>query len=420
MIDRVEIVVSGGSGGNGSVSFRREKFVPRGGPDGGDGGAGGSVLLLADPSVRTLRDIGRRRMYRAERGEHGEGGQRHGRRGIHLVIKTPAGTEVNRVLEGGEREKIGDLLKPGESMVVARGGRGGWGNARFATSVRRAPRFAQRGQAGEEARLVLDLKLIADVGLVGLPNAGKSTLLRAISEAKPKVADYPFTTLEPMLGVVDAGYDRFVVADIPGLIEGAHEGHGLGLDFLRHIERTRLIVHLVDGSRPAPLGDMDLVNEELVEYGQGLAERKQIVAVTKVDLPEVRERQEQIRIEFARRDIEPLFISGVTREGMEGLVGDLHRELRSMVEPSPEVELVRPPLRPLGKGVIVRREDGAFRVEGDRVVAFAEMMPTEVEEARQELWRRLGRWGATTALRRAGARKGDRIKLGRVEIEWTD
>ena len=418
MIDRVEIIVTGGDGGAGCVSFRREKYVPRGGPDGGDGGCGGNVVLVADRSGRTLNEIGRRQHYRAERGQHGQGGGRYGRGGRDLVLRVPLGTEVMRLAEGEATEKVADLVEEGQAVVVVKGGLGGWGNTRFATPVHRAPRIAQQGQAGEEARVVLVLKLLADVGIVGLPNVGKSTLLRAISEARPKVAEYPFTTLEPVLGVVGYGYDRFVVADIPGLIEGAHEGAGLGLEFLRHIERTKVILHLLDGSRADPLRDMEMVNRELREYGAGLDEREEIVAVNKRDLQEVQVRRQELLQAFDKRAIEPLFVSAATGEGVDKLVEELGTALERVRVPTKEMQLptVRP--RPLSRRIIVRREDGSFCVEGERVVAFAEMMPVEEEEGRAELWRRLGRWGVAAALRRAGAKPGDRVRLGRVELEW--
>ncbi len=400
------------------MSFRREKYVPRGGPDGGDGGDGGSVALVADRSVRTLQEVGRRRVYRAVKGQKGGGSGKHGHRGEALRLRVPMGTEVWRFAATGELEKVRDLLEDGETMVVARGGIGGWGNTRFATSVNQAPRIAQKGQEGEEVRLRLELKLLADVGLVGLPNAGKSTLLRAMSAARPKVAAYPFTTLGPVLGVAQSGWERFVVADIPGLIEGAHEGAGLGLDFLRHIERTTLLVHLVDGSSEDPLRDMETVNQELRQYGHGLAQRRQILVVTKVDLPEVAARKRELQQALGG---EPLFISAVSGEAVAELIDMLARALATAeaeqrtAAPGPPV-VVRPP--ELGGGVRVRREDGAFRVEGEKVVAFAEMMPVEKDEGRAELWRRFGRWGVVTALRRAGAQPGDRVRLGRVELEF--
>jgi len=417
MIDRVEIVAQGGNGGKGMVSFRREKFVPRGGPDGGDGGDGGNVVLLADRSVRTLKELGRRRIYRAERGVNGQGADKHGRRGETLVIRVPVGTQVSRASDGGSPEMIGDLVAVGQQLLVAKGGLGGWGNARFKSSTNQAPRIAQRGQEGEEARLRLDLKLLADVGIVGLPNAGKSTLLSVISAARPKIADYPFTTLEPALGVVENGWDRFVVADIPGLIEGAHTGAGLGLEFLRHIERTKVVVHLVDGSSPDPAKDYETVNAELRRYGQGLADREQILVVNKIDISEVKGRTEELRETFRAAGLEPMYISAAAGDGVDELILRMAQALAA--EAREGVAEHVPVLRPAAPSHVVKvqQEDGAYRVEGDRVVAFAEMMPLEEEEARAELWRRFQRWGVTRALRRAGARAGDRVRIGEREIE---
>jgi GTP-binding protein len=418
MIDRITIRVQSGSGGAGCVSFHREKFVPRGGPDGGDGGDGGSVILLADPSVRTLKELGRKRVFQAEHGRRGEGGKKHGRRGPPLVLRVPLGTEIWRGGETGSRELIAELIEDGSSSIVARGGIGGWGNARFATSVQRAPRIAQYGQRGEEADLVLELKLLADVGIVGLPNAGKSTLLRAISAARPKVADYPFTTLEAVLGMVERDWQTFVVADIPGLIEGAHRGAGLGLEFLRHVERTKLILYLVDGSSPDPLGDLRTVEAEVGEYGRGVAERPRIVAVNKIDRPEVAQRRGEISKQFAQAGMDVLLVSAAGGEGLDDLVRSLAEMVavegetrRGPEEPTPAV--VQTPV----SDVRVRREDGAFRVDGERAVAFAEMMPVETDEGRAELWRRFKRWGVSSALRRAGAKRGDRVRLGAVELE---
>ena len=320
----------------------------------------------------------------------------------------------------GEDRLLGDLDEVGKTLVVARGGLGGRGNKWFARAVYRAPRIAQRGQAGEEREIQLDLKLIADVGVVGLPNAGKSTLLQAISAARPKIADYPFTTLEPALGVVDVGYERFVVADIPGLIEGAHEGAGLGLDFLRHVERTRVLVHMVDGSSPDPLADVDAVNGELSQYSEALADRPQLVVVNKIDLPEVEERISELKVVFGRRGVTPLFLSAAERRGTDELVQRLVEQLAVREEEEErlpeEVPTIKP--QPLGRRFNIQREGDGFRVGGERVVAFVEMMPLGVEEGRQELWWRLGRWGVSGALRRAGARPGDRVLLGDLELEW--
>ncbi len=373
------------------------------------------MIIVADGSVRTLKEMGRKRVYKAERGRNGLGSNKSGRRGGNLVIRVPAGTEVRDVKEG---KLLSDLNDVGKSVAVARGGIGGRGNTWFARAVYRAPRIAQRGQVGEEREVQLDLKLLADVGVVGLPNAGKSTLLRAISAARPKVAEYPFTTLEPALGVVDVGYERFVVADIPGLIEGAHEGAGLGLDFLRHVERTRVLVHMVDGSSRDPLADVDAVNRELSEYSDTLADRPQLLVVNKVDLPEVEERVSELEEMFGERGMTPVFISAAERRGTDELARQLAERLAAQVEESPQeaAPTIRP--QPLGRRFEVRREGEGFRVEGERVVTFAEMMPVGVEEGRQETWWRLGRWGVSGALRRAGARPGDIVRLGKVELEW--
>ncbi len=420
MIDRVEIVVHGGNGGGGIVSFRREKYVPRGGPDGGDGGNGGDVVVQVDRSVRHLKELGRRRIYRAAAGGKGGSANKHGRNADDLVLKVPAGTQVTRISEDGPEEPIADLTEYGQRVVVAKGGAGGWGNARFATSTHQAPRIAQRGQLGNEARIRLDLKLLADVGIVGLPNAGKSTLLTQISAARPRIGAYPFTTLEPNLGVVDVGWDRFVVADIPGLIEGAHEGAGLGLDFLRHIERTRLMIHLLAGDSPDPWADMDTVNAELREYGRGIEDRPQVVVVNKIDIPEVAEMRTELVEGFHARGLSPRFMSAATGEGVNEVMiaaAEILRDARE-VEAVPEAgPQPLPILRPKERGVRIRHENGVFSVEEDRAVAFAETMPIETDEGRAELWRRFQRWGVTGALKRAGAKPGDTVILGRVELE---
>jgi GTP-binding protein len=418
MIDRVSIRVEAGDGGEGAVSFRREKYVPRGGPDGGDGGDGGNVVLIVDQSMRTLADFRRRRVYRAERGENGQGSDRHGRRGSDLQIRVPPGTTVHRERDGG-KELLGDLLEHGQRLVVARGGKGGRGNARFATSINRAPRIAERGEEGEAADLILDLKLISDIGITGLPNAGKSTLLRSISSARPKVAAYPFTTLEPALGVVEMGYDTIVFADIPGLIRGAHLGQGLGLEFLRHIERTRVLVHLVDGGRPHPEDDIESVNEELAAYSPALASKRQIVAVNKTDLPEVRQRRESLRLAIQAMGYEALFISAATGKGVQTLLqrmaAVLAEETRRGVEETP-VTVLTP--RPLTPRFIITRRDAGFEVTGPAVERLVRRLGLESEEARAEVRRRLKRMGLGPALRRAGVRSGDRVVIGEMEMEW--
>ena len=320
-IDRAKIHVKAGDGGNGVTAFRREKFVPRGGPSGGDGGVGGSVWIEADEGLNTLLHLRYNPEHKAERGKHGEGSNRHGRDGEDAVVKVPVGTQI---YDAGTNELLFDFTEPAQRYLAAKGGKGGWGNSHFATPTRRAPRFHYNGRPGEERELQLELKLIADVGLVGFPNAGKSTLISVISAAKPKIADYPFTTLEPNLGVVDMGdYRTFVVADIPGLIEGASEGAGLGDRFLRHVERTKLILHLVDVSSLSgrdPVEDYCIINRELANYNQELAERPQIVVATKLDALDEPQRLESLKNE-AIRDRKAFFaISSVTSAGVKELV----------------------------------------------------------------------------------------------------
>lgn len=320
MIDQAEIEVRGGDGGNGVVSFRREKFVPFGGPNGGNGGHGGDVYLIGDASMTTLREFRYRSGFKAERGAHGKGKDMYGRRGEDLLIRVPLGTLVGRKGEDGSVVEMADVMEAGQRVLVAKGGRGGFGNAHFASSTNRAPRVAEKGSPGEELRLVLDLKLIADAGIVGYPNAGKSTLLSTVSRARPKIAPYPFTTMEPVLGVVEIGYQSFVLADIPGIIEGAHEGRGLGLDFLRHIERTSVLISLVDGTSADPVSDLGRVEEELALYDAGLTQKPRVIAVNKIDVPEVRARLPQLEREFRAAGKPVYFISAATGEGVEPLM----------------------------------------------------------------------------------------------------
>ncbi|MBX3293834.1 MAG: GTPase ObgE [Acidobacteria bacterium] len=320
-IDRVKIRVKAGDGGNGVTAFRREKFVPRGGPSGGDGGVGGSVWIEADEGLNTLLHLRYNPEHKAERGRHGEGSNRYGKDGVDAVVKVPVGTQVFDAETG---ELIFDMVEAGQRELAAKGGKGGWGNAHFATSTRQAPKFHYNGRPGEEKELQLELKLLADVGLVGFPNAGKSTLISVISAAKPKIADYPFTTLEPNLGVVDMGdYKTFVVADIPGLIEGASEGSGLGHRFLRHIERTKLILHLVDVSSFSgrdPVEDYRIINSELKKYDADLAARPQIVVATKIDSLDDPERLESLKKAAAKEKRKFFAISSATGEGVKELV----------------------------------------------------------------------------------------------------
>jgi GTP-binding protein len=414
MIDLAEIHVISGHGGNGAVSYRREKFVPFGGPDGGDGGRGGDVIIEADEGLTTLAHFRRRRVYKGEAGVPGQGQKRHGANGKAIVLKVPVGTVI------GAEDASWDLDKHGERVVVAKGGEGGRGNSRFANSIRQAPGFAEKGLPGEELDLHLELKLLADVGLVGLPNAGKSTLLRAVSNAVPDVGDFPFTTLEPVLGVVEMGIDAFVMADLPGLIEGAHEGVGLGHQFLRHVERTRVIVHVLDASAEDPVADYETVQREMQLYDSRIVEKPEIIALNKVDLPDGRERGEALREAFPGREV--LLLSGATGEGTREL---LQRLMRLIQETAPSPENVEasteiPVLRPRGRERldIEEVEEGVFEIHGDRAEEDALKLGEGGYEALDELQERLKRMGLERGLRRAGARPGAVLRVGAVELEW--
>jgi len=418
VIDRAEIYVRAGDGGRGTISFRREKYVPRGGPDGGDGGRGGDVALTADRSVTTLAAFRRKRRFIAGSGGNGAGAKKHGANGDDIIIHVPLGTVVQKKADGGVAP-VADVRGGGLGGGGGGGGGGGRGNARFATSVHQAPRMAERGEPGGEATLVLDLKLLADVGLLGFPNAGKSTLLRAISAARPKVAAYPFTTLEPVLGVAEFGGRSFVVADIPGLIEGAHHGAGLGHDFLRHIERTRVLVHLVDGTSPEPEKNVAQLNSELSLFNEALAGKPQVLAVNKIDIEEVRARIPELGKALSQAGVPLHFISAATGEG----VPELMRETAALLAageahvPSaePEYKVFRPQPR---ARVSVSRGDGAFVVTGPGIERMVAMADLENPEARAWLWRQLRRLGVTRALERAGAKPSDRIRIGKRELEW--
>ena len=336
-IDRVKIRIQGGHGGNGVTAFRREKFVPRGGPSGGDGGRGGDVWLVADGSLNTLLHLRYNPLHVARRGMHGEGSNCSGKEGADAIVRVPVGTQV---FDPNTGELLIDCDEDGRRWLAARGGRGGFGNAHFATSTNRAPRYHQEGSPGEEFELQLELRLLADVGLVGYPNAGKSTFISTVSAARPKVADYPFTTQEPHLGVVDLGdFRTFVVADIPGLIEGAHEGHGLGDRFLRHVERTKLLLRLVDVSSASgrdPVSDYEVINRELAAYDPGLASRPQIVVATKIDALDEPDRLERLRERAAVDERQFFAISSVTGAGVRELMISVAREVEQLRERSPK------------------------------------------------------------------------------------
>lgn len=419
MIDRAVIFVKGGDGGNGCVSFRREKFVPKGGPDGGDGGDGGDVYLEARADLSTLQHFRYRDRFEAGRGRHGRGKNQRGEDGEDVVVPVPMGTLVYRLDPEGNPHLLADLTRPGQRVLVARGGRGGWGNARFAGPANRTPLLAEAGEPGESAWLLLELKLLADVGIVGRPNAGKSSLLARITAARPKVADYPFTTTEPVLGVVEHKGRTFVAAEVPGLIEGAHEGAGLGHEFLRHAERTRLLIHLVDGSSPNPGEDYRQVNRELALYSPLLAQKPQIVAVNKVDLPEVRERIPRLEADLASAPQPLHFISAATGEGIPTLLDTVLEALSRIPPPPPAGPTVslppRPPVRQRGR---VERRDGRFIVHWPRAERLARMVNPHDWRAVAQFRRELQRMGVEQALEEAGIRPGDTVVIGNLELEW--
>jgi GTP-binding protein len=419
-VDEARIWVKAGDGGNGVVSFRREKFVPFGGPDGGDGGRGGSVYLVADPGISTLLEFSRRRHFKAERGGHGRGKKQHGNAGEDLVIRVPPGTMV-RSDDGLEA----DLVRPGDPALVARGGRGGLGNTHFATSTNRAPRIAQRGEPGEERWLNLELKTLAQAALIGEPNAGKSSLLAATSAARPKIADYPFTTLSPNLGVVEAPEGDgqvFVVADIPGLIAGAHAGAGLGHRFLRHVERAPLLVHVVDASRPEALEAYRTVRRELEAYRSEVAAKPEIVAANKLDLPGGRGGYERLRAALSDRQV--IGTSTVTNEGIPALLAAVAQRLaqlpRAETRPteSKAIRVYRLPPEDEDAFTVGRGEDGVYRVRGRRVERLVAMTDLRSEEGLEHLQRQLARLGVFEALERAGVQVGDTVAVGDWETEW--
>ena len=425
MIDQAPIEVVGGDGGNGAVSFHREKFIPQGGPDGGRGGRGGHVILIANAQINTLRRYRRAAAFRADSGQPGGKNKRRGRDGADLLLEVPVGTIACAIDRAGEpTEQLADLTSDGQGVLVARGGRGGHGNVFFRSATNRAPRVAQRGQPGRQRRVRLELRLIADAGLVGLPNAGKSTLLGRLSAARPRVAAYPFTTLEPHLGVVAVGWDEFVLADLPGLIEGAAGGAGLGHDFLRHASRTRLLVHVLDAAGPDPIAAWETINAELTAYDAALAARPQIVALNKLDIGAAREALPVLQGRLRERGVEALPLSAATAEGTEDLVARVWERLAQLRRDEQARAAERPPAPPLitprpdRRRFTVEQEGAVYRVRGEQVETFIEMMDTDDEAAMEEVYRWLDRRGVRGALRRAGMKSGDRVRIGEAQWVW--
>jgi len=400
------------------MHFHREKYVPLGGPDGGDGGNGANVVLRADRGLNTLFAFRRRRRFIAEPGQAGGPNRMHGRRGRDLIVDVPIGTVVRNTETG---EQLADLTAHNQMVVVATGGKGGLGNVHFKTSTNQAPHFAEKGEPGQERWLDLELKVIADVGIIGCPNAGKSTLLSVISAARPKIADYPFTTLSPNLGVVEVSDSAFVAADIPGLIEGAHEGVGLGHEFLRHVERTLVLVHVVDGSGPDPVGAFHQVNKELAQYDADLASKSQIVVVNKMDLPDAQARWPDLERRFTEEGCDLFAISASTREGLYRLVhriADALQEQKRAIEEKQRDEVEVITLSPHPDLFEVERKRHTFYVRGETVERLAVMTDLHSDEAVYRLQQRLKRMSVIAALERAGATEGSRVIIGDVELFW--
>jgi GTP-binding protein len=422
MFDKAQIRVKAGDGGDGVVAFHREKYVPYGGPDGGDGGHGGDVIIRASASEDSLRKYRQKRMHRAESGRAGSGNKKHGKDGAPLVLTVPPGTLVS-ALDGDEKVLLADLEKLGDEAIVVRGGSGGWGNTHFASSTNQAPKIAQAGEPGEEKTITLDMRLIADVGIIGYPNAGKSTLLAAASQARPKVAAYPFTTLEPVLGVVAIGLESFILAEIPGLIAGAHLGRGLGHDFLRHALRTRILIHLLDGAAASPVENMLKVNEELALFDPALARKRQIVVINKTDLPEVQEKLTALKTELAGAGVIAYDVSAATGQCVASLMKEALKILRKetaeemVVAGGPPLKVFRP--QPREARVKISKAGDEFVVSVpalERIKGGAGVSPTELRWQLDYQFRRLG---VDKALEKAGVRAGDKVRCGELTWEWT-
>ena len=418
-IDEAEIEVKSGKGGDGMVHFHREKYAPRGGPDGGDGGRGGDVILEVRPTLNTLAAFRHTLRYAAEEGKGGGSNNKYGKSAENLIVPIPPGTVIYDAATG---ELVGDLTSPGQQLTVCKGGRGGRGNTHFKSSINQTPRTAERGVPGEEKRLRLELKLIADIGIIGVPNAGKSTLLSVLTNAKPKIAPYPFTTLEPNLGVADVDAETSVVlADIPGLVEGASQGIGLGFEFLRHVQRTRVLIHLLDGLSADPLADYAQINAEMALFDPHLAQKPQIVVLNKIDQPEVQERLKSLKAKFKKQKVELFSISAMARTNVRELLlkaAQTLAETPAMEETEPPMPVYRPTEDP--RHFSISREPGGWRVESKAIERAAEMTPWDQSGSVRRFQKLMERLGVDKALREAGAQEGDTVYIGDYELEYQE
>ncbi len=420
--DYVKIYAKAGNGGNGAISFRREKYVAAGGPDGGDGGKGGDIYFEVDQNSNTLLEFRYKKKFKAENGSNGEGSNKYGKSGEDLTIKVPIGTIVK---DAETNHVLADLSHEGQKELVLKGGRGGKGNSHFATATRQAPRFSQDGENGEEKELILELKLLADVGLIGFPNVGKSTFLSRTTSATPKIADYHFTTLEPNLGVVKTEYgDSFVIADIPGIIEGASEGVGLGLQFLRHIERTRLLLHVIDVSGSEgrdPVDDFEKINSELKKYSKKLSERTQIIVANKSDIIQDEEKFEELSKLAQKQNIKIFKISAVTGEGISELI----KYVSDLLKTLPKEELLEYEDKKIYKlenkdDYTIRKEEGMFVIEGEPVERIMRRVNIDDNESLYYLQKNLDELGVHEKLKKMGIKEGDIVKIADYELEWED
>jgi len=420
LVDEAKIFVASGKGGDGIIAFRREKYVPRGGPSGGNGGRGGDVILKADSNLNTLYYFRKQVHFKAKPGSKGGSSNKTGADADPLIVRVPVGTVIRDAETGG---LIADLVRDEAEVVVVQGGRGGKGNAHFKSSSNQAPRIAEKGEPSVERWITLELKMIADVGLVGVPNAGKSTLLSVVSNAKPKIADYPFTTLQPNLGAVVYDDMDLVFADIPGLIEGAHEGVGLGHSFLRHVQRTRLIIHVLDGASDDPIADYNQITTELALYDERLADRPEIVVVNKMDMPEVKEYWSLIKEQLESRGVEnPMPISALTRENITPLIQRVFEEVSKIPDTEAE-ETVEVPVYELEESDMsfdIEIEDGIYYVTGERIERAAAMTYWDYEEAVTRFQRTLEVLGVSEALEKSGVQPGDTVFIGDFELEWSE
>ena len=400
------------------MSFRREKFVPRGGPDGGDGGHGGSVFAAGDQSLNTLQHLSYNQIWKAKRGLNGSGQNRRGSNGDDLTVRVPYGTVIWHV-SGNNKELLADIIGD-DRVVVARGGKGGAGNARFVSSVNQEPVLAEKGGKAEEAALDLELKLLADVGIIGRPNAGKSTLLSRCSAAKPKIANYPFTTIDPVLGVVVRGSKDFVMMEIPGLIEGAHQGAGLGDQFLRHAERVRLLIHLLDGLSEDPIQELKAINEEMNSFSPSLAQKPQLIVVNKNDVTEVKEREKSLTSRLKKLGLPVLLISAVTGEGVDSLLAKTMEALDNLPkeQKSSKKAVIHKPTPKGGKAFTISLENGVYVVHSSKVERLIPSANMQDWRARIQIWKEMDRLGVVLALEDRGIQQGDTVRLGEVELEW--